>query len=177
MYIQLGGVVPTPSQARSLAVLAFLAKLSQAEKTRTRHAWNNSIFEKTFLKAKNNFYYVKDPQGQDNWFTKSYKWVRGIFTGWRMVRKGDCDDFTGYMMECLERANIPLGAMTILVHEAGPVRHMVLGVDTSSGSLVFDFNAGSPIRYQFKMAEWVYALSAGDANWHEITGEDNGNPA
>lgn len=166
MYIKLGNVVPTPPQARSLSALAFIARLAQSPRAKTRHAWNNPLFEKTFLKAKSNFYYVKD--SEDTWFTKSYKWVRGIFTGWRLVRKGDCDDFASYMAECLEEAGIPLGAMTILIHEAEPQAHMVLGVDTSSGSLVFDFRAGSPMRYRFQMAEWIMALPAGDNNWHEV---------
>lgn len=169
-WIAFGKQIDAPPVAGSLQAIANLSEIATARPQPCSRRWDDPVFAEAHRAAKNSFL-AEDDVG-DVW-TRSFRWVRRLFGGYRKVRVGDCEEGADHFKDILAGLGVPYGSMSFALLERGPQKaHMVLAVDTASdGTLIFDILAGSPMRYRFAGAKWLAAFSPGDTLWREIIGE------
>lgn len=81
------------------------------------------------------FVYTADEPGQDRWGWWTKFW-RKVGNRWRLMHAGDCDDFAAEIIRRLVRAGVPRGALRLTECLVSGVRHAVVTLETSRGTLV-----------------------------------------
>lgn len=138
-YLMPAGEVPIPPAARDL----YLRDPEVAQPEAAVAVELDAAREATVLAEYRDllgvFLYEVDVPGEDRWGWWSKVWRR-IGTEWRLLLRGDCDDFAVEMLRRLKRAGFPRGALRLAIcllwRGSEPTPHMVLTVETDRGTLV-----------------------------------------